>query len=215
MVESDRPLALGELAAATALPKSTASRLVGALERNGLVQRSGGLRPGPVLLRLAQRGIGASLVDLADRALQRLADESGETINIAVPTPLGVEHLAQRDSRHFVGVTNWVGKRVPLDRTANGKVFLAFGAAPASDHPALEAELETVRRRGYATAVDELEKGLSALAAPVRSADAEVVAALSISGPTTRLTRRRITQLAPVLLEEAQTLSRQLGGSQQ
>jgi IclR family acetate operon transcriptional repressor len=215
VVESARPLAVGELAAETGLPKSTTSRLVGALERHGLVQRAGGLRPGPVLLRLAQRGLGASLVELADEALQRLADESGETINLAVPTPLGVEHLAQRDSRHFVGVTNWVGIRVPHHCTANGKVFLAFGAASATDHPKLKAELATVRRRGYATAVDELEKGLSALAAPVWGANGEVVAALSISGPTARLTRRRIDRLAPVLLEQAQSLSLQLGGKQQ
>jgi IclR family transcriptional regulator, acetate operon repressor len=214
VVESRRPLAVGELAASSGLPKSTTSRLVGALERHGLVQRAGGLRPGPVLLRLAQRGLGASLVDLADEHLQRLADESGETINLAVPTPLGVEHLAQRDSRHFVGVTNWVGIRVPHHCTANGKVFLAFGAAPANDHPNLGTELATVRRRGYATAVDELEKGLSALAAPVWGANGEVVAALSISGPTARLTRRRIDRLAPVLLEQTRGLSLQLGGSQ-
>lgn len=214
VVESRRPLAVGELAAEAGLPKSTTSRLVGALERHGLVQRAGGLRPGPVLLRLAQRGVEASLVELADEALRRLADESGETINLAVPTPLGVEHLAQRDSRHFVGVTNWIGISVPHHCTANGKVFLAFGAAPTTDHPNLEAELATVRRRGYATAVDELEKGLSALAAPVWGANADVVAALSISGPTTRLTRRRIDRLAPVLIDQARSLSLQLGGSQ-
>jgi IclR family transcriptional regulator, acetate operon repressor len=215
VVESGRPLAVGELAAETGLPKSTTSRLVGALERHGLVQRAGGLRPGPVLLRLAQRGLGPSLVELADAALQRLADESGETINLAVATPLGVEHLAQRDSRHFVGVTNWVGIRVPHHCTANGKIFLAFGAAPAADYPQLEAELAAVRRRGYAAAVDELEKGLSAVAAPVWGANGDVVAALSISGPSTRLTRRRIDRLAPVLVEQARNVSLQLGGNEQ
>jgi IclR family acetate operon transcriptional repressor len=214
VVESGRPMGVGELATQTGLPKSTTSRLVSALERHGLVQRAGGLRPGPVLLRFAQRDLGASLVALADEALQTLADESGETINLAVPTPLGVEHLAQRDSRHFVGATNWVGVRVPHDRTANGKVFLAFGAVAADDHPALEQELATVRRRGYATAVDELEVGLSALAAPVFGPGGDVVAALSISGPTSRLNTRRIARLAPVLREQAGNLSRRLGGNQ-
>jgi IclR family transcriptional regulator, acetate operon repressor len=214
VVESTRPLAVGELAQTTGLPKSTTSRLVSALERQGLLQRAGGLRPGPVLLRFAQRDLGATLVDLADAPLERLAGESGETINLAVPTPLGVEHLAQRDSRHFVGATNWVGVRVPHHCTANGKVFLAFGAVPASDHPELDAELRRVRRRGYATAVDELEQGLSAVAAPVHGADGEVVAALSVSGPTIRLTRRRLERLARPLREEAHALSQHLGGSQ-
>lgn len=229
VVESSSPLAVGELAATSGLPKSTTSRLVSALERQGLVQRvgeRGGLRPGPVLLRLAQRGLPeASLVELAEEPLRWLADASGETINLAVPTPGGVEHLAQRDSRHFVGVTSWVGRRVPLHCAANGKVFLAHGAAPMparldavtprtiTDRAALDAELERARTRGFATATDELELGLSALAAPVRGAGGEVVAALSISAPTIRLDAERVGELAPVLLDQAGALSRRLGAS--
>jgi IclR family acetate operon transcriptional repressor len=225
VVESARPLTVGELAEGTGIPKSTTSRLLAALERQGLVQRvGGGLRPGPVLLRFAQRGLpDANLVEISEEALRWLADASGETINLAVPTPAGVEHLAQRDSRHFVGVTSWVGRRVPLHSAANGKVFLAFGAAPVSDRldsltpntitdrAALDVELDRVRSRGYATAEDELELGLSAMAAPVRGADGHVVAALSISAPTHRLDAERIAQLAPVLLEQAAELSRRLG----
>ena len=115
VVESTRPLGVGELATSSGLPKSTTSRLVGALERRGLVQRAGDRRvaPGPVLLRFAHRDLGASLVELALPALRTLAELSGETINLGVPTPLGVEHLAQEDSRHFVGGTNWIGRRVP------------------------------------------------------------------------------------------------------
>jgi IclR family transcriptional regulator, acetate operon repressor len=214
VVESPQPLAVGELADSTGLPKSTTSRLLGALERQGLLQRVDGrgrLRPGPVLLRFAQRDVPeANLVDLSTPALRRLADASGETINLGVATPLGVEHLAQRDSRHFVGATNWVGRRVPHEVTANGKVFLAFGVVPpAPDFD--ESQLATIRERGYATAVDELERGLSALAAPVFGPGGEVVAALSISGPTHRLTTERIEQLVPVLLEQCASLSARLG----
>src|SRR5439155_2003450 len=137
VVESARPIAVGELAARTRLPKSTTSRLVAALERQGLVQRTGErgpLCPGPVLLRFAQsERPEANLVELSRPALAQLAEGSGETINLGVPTPLGVEHLAQHDSHHYVGGTNWVGRRVPHDCTANGKVFLAFGAAGVPD----------------------------------------------------------------------------------
>jgi DNA-binding IclR family transcriptional regulator len=226
VVESARPLAVGELAELSGLPKSTTSRLVSALERQGLVQRAGGLRPGPVLLRLAQRGVpDATLVELADDALYTLATESGETINLGVPTPSGVEHVAQRDSRHFVGTTNWVGRRVPLHATSNGKVFLAFGAAPVpdplerltartiTDRARLDKALEKIRARGFGTTHDELEIGLSALAAPVRGATGEVVAALSISGPTIRLTPERVEELAPLLVEQARAVSDRLGFS--
>src|SRR6476660_264396 len=176
VVESDRPLAVGELAAGSGLPKSTTSRLVGALERRGLVQRAGDRRvaPGPVLLRFAHRDAGESLAELAGPALKTLAELSGETVNLGVPTPLGVEHLAQEDSRHFVGGTNWVGRRVPYESTANGKVLRAF----ASDRP---ADATAIRAQGYAVAVDELERGLSALSAPVFGADHVAGAAPSIS----------------------------------
>jgi len=212
VVESHRPLGVGELAAGTGLPKSTTSRLVGALERRGLVQRAGDRRvaPGPVLLRFAHRDTSASLVDLATPALRLLSELSGETINLGVPTPLGVEHLAQEESRHFVGGTNWVGRRVPFESSANGKVFLAYGSAPGSE--GVDAgELERVRVRGWASAVDELERGLSATAAPVHGPGGDVVAALSISGPTIRLTPERMERLAPVLLEQARALSMRLG----
>jgi len=226
VVESGQPLAVGELAAHSGLPKSTTSRLVGALERRGLVQRSadrGRLSPGPVLLRYAHRDGGQSLVELAEPVLEHIARETRETINLAVPGPLGAEHLAQHDSEHFVGVTNWVGRRVPHHVAANGKVFMAFGAVSVpgrlerftphtiTNRTALEAELERVRARGYATAVDELELGLAAMAAPVRDADDEVVAALSISGPTTRFNAERRAELASLLVEQARSLSSRLG----
>ena len=80
-----------------------------------------------------------------------------------------------------------------------------------TDRALLDEELELTRVRGYATAVDELELGLSAMAAPVHGADSAVVAALSITAPTIRLPAERAEQLAPVLLEQAAELSRRLG----
>ena len=208
VVESAEPPSIGELSTDSGLPKSTTSRLVSALERQGLVQRlgeRGRLRPGPVLLRYASRDGSQTLIELAAPSLHRLADASGETINLAVPGIDGVEHLAQEDTAHFVGVTDWVGRRVPFDLAANGKCFLTFGGAgcPQSDE---------IRRNGYATSIDELEVGLTAMAAPVLGANGIAIAALSISGPTTRL-RPRIDELAPQLKAEANSLSLQLRGA--
>jgi DNA-binding IclR family transcriptional regulator len=207
VVESPRPLGVSELSERAALPRSTTSRLVGALERSGLVQRAGDRRvtPGPVLLRFAHRdGGGASLVELAAPMLRALSEVSGETVNLGVPSPLGVEHLAQEETRHFVGGTNWVGRRVPYETTANGKVLRAF----AADRPASGA---AIRAQGYAAAVDELELGLAAIAAPVFGPDGIAIAALSISAPTFRLPSRRIAELAPELMQQAALLSERLG----
>jgi DNA-binding IclR family transcriptional regulator len=228
VLESERPVALSELAAAAGIPKSTASRLLSALERRGLVTQDGTrgrLRPGPAILRVAERGmLERNIVELAGPYLDTLSGVSGETINLAVPAPLGVEHVAQVDTTHFLGVGQWLGRSVDFHSTANGKVFLAFGRAPLPEEPiiahtaytlvdraSLVAELEGIRDTGYAAAVDELEVGLAAIAAPVHGARGDVIAALSISGPTVRMTPERIDELAPSLISEAQGLSHRLG----
>jgi len=208
VVESADPPSIGELSEGSGLPKSTTSRLVSALERQGLVQRLGArgrLRPGPVLLRYASRDGSQTLVELAQPSLRRLADASGETINLAVPGPDGVEHLAQEDTAHFVGVTDWVGRRVPFELAANGKCFLAFGGAG-------HAQSKAIRANGYATSIDELEVGLTAMAAPVLGANGVAIAALSISGPTSRL-KQRVDELAPLLKTEASNLSQRMRGA--
>jgi DNA-binding IclR family transcriptional regulator len=227
VLESPEPAALSELAKATGIPKSTASRLLTALQRRGLVEQDGErgrLRPGPAILRAAERGLlERNLVEMAGPSLEALGDDTGETINLAVPGLAGVEHVAQVDSTHFLGAGQWVGRSVGYHCTANGKVFLAFGSAPLPDGPLpaltertvtdlrqLRAELETVRERRFAAAVDELELGLAAIAAPVRGGGGSVVAALSISGPTMRMSPERIDELEPRLIQEAQTLSDRL-----
>ena len=231
VLESEEPIALGELAAASGIPKSTASRLLTALERRGLIEQDGQrgrLRPGPAILRVAERSmLERNVVELARPSLDALGEETGETINLAVTGSQGVEHVAQVESRHFLGAGQWLGRAVDYHCTANGKVFLAFERAPMpalpltrytpatiTDPALLRAELETVRRHGFATAVDELETGLAAVAAPVRGARGDVVAAISVSGATLRMTPRRIRELQTILTDEARALGRRLGHSE-
>jgi IclR family transcriptional regulator, acetate operon repressor len=208
---------LTDLATAAGLPKSTASRLISALERRGLIEQDGErgrLRPGPAILRVAERSmLERSIVEMSRPALDALSEACGETINLAVPAHHGVEHVAQVDSRHFLGAGQWLGRSVGYERSANGKVFAAFGRGPTG--AAVPRELEAVQRDGFATSIDELEIGLSAMAAPVRGARGEVIAALSISGPTLRMTPERIAELQPLLISEARALSRRLGHREQ
>jgi DNA-binding IclR family transcriptional regulator len=228
VLDSDQPLGVSDLASAAELPKSTASRLVSSLERHGLVRRNGArgkVGPGPAILRFAHRGVvDRNLVELAQAPLEALAERSGETVNLAVPGAGCVEHLAQVESRHFLGTGQWVGRTVDFHTTAVGKVLVAYGAAdlPAGrlrrvapgtvvDRAALEAELAQVRAEGFATAADELEAGLTALAAPVHGPTGDVIAALSISGPTLRLTPARVAELRPELIKQARALSARLG----
>jgi DNA-binding IclR family transcriptional regulator len=230
LLDGEGPATLSHLADAADLPKSTASRLLSSLERHGLVHQTGqrgSFEPGPAIMRFAHRGaVERTLVELSEPSMRALSDESGETVNIAVPSAYGVEHLAQVDARHFLGTGQWVDRRVEYHCTANGKVFLAFGSAELPDgrlprltphtivdRRQLDAELERVRADRFATAIDELEVGLSAMAAPVRGPTGDVIAALSISGPTMRLTPPRIAGLRPVLDDEARKLSERLGNA--
>jgi DNA-binding IclR family transcriptional regulator len=222
------PRTLTELADALGLPALDTAPIVAVLERHDLVawdaERSG-LRPGSAALRFARSGVGREdLVELAQPSMRRLADESGETANLILPRPAGTEAVAQVDGRHLLGATNWIGRELPLHCTAAGKVFLTFGAAelpdgelerltPATvtDRGRLERELEAVRDQGYATIVDELEPGLSAVAAPVRDRGGTVVAALTASGASLRLAPQRLRLLGRVALEQAHALSTRLG----
>jgi IclR family acetate operon transcriptional repressor len=205
----------------TQLPKSTAARLLRALERNGLAQRrsGGGFRPGPVLVDYARRD--APVGDLATLArpyLEALEQETGETTNIAIPTPTGVARLAQVDGHNPLGAGNWVGRRIPPHASSLGKVFMAFGAAqppfgrlaklgPITSMADLLHELELVRQRGYATTWNELDDGLCSTAAPVRGSRERVIAAISVSAPTVRTTRERLDELSAHVVRAADALS--------
>jgi DNA-binding IclR family transcriptional regulator len=223
LVASEGPVTLAGVMEETQLPKSTAARLLRALERNGLAQRrrGGGFRPGPVLVEYARRD--ASVGDLATLAwpfLEELGRATGETANVAIPTPGGVARLAQVDSTHPLGAGNWVGRRIPTHASSLGKVFMAFGAAQPpfgrlaklgpntiTSIPDLLAEIEQVRRRGYATTWEELEAGLCSTAAPVRGVRGTVIAAISVSAPTVRTSRGRLAELSAQVVEAADALS--------
>jgi IclR family acetate operon transcriptional repressor len=222
------PRTLTELADAVGRPAVDLKPLLDASERHGLLAwdvHRVGLRPGPAALRFARSGVGrADLVELAQPSMLRLAQESGETANLIIPRPTGTEAIAQIDGSHLLGATNWLGRELGLHCTAAGKVFLAFGAAElpdgelvkltphtVTDRQALLSELEEIRQRGYATIVDELEPGLSAVAAAVRDRGGAVVAALSASGASLRLVPQRLRLLGRVTLEQAHAISTRLG----
>jgi DNA-binding IclR family transcriptional regulator len=228
VVHSVDPMTFTELSAASGLAKSTTSRLLLALERNGLVRRDdhGRFLPGEMFVSFAWRGgAEAGLVAVAQPFLDKLGKATGETINLAVTSNGMVEQIAQVDSTYLIGATNWVGLAVPLHCSALGKVMLAHGAAhllpgqkldrrtdrTITTEAVLKAELATVRARGYAVTDEELEPGLIAVAAPIHSYDGAVIAALSVSAPTNRMTKDRVAIAAERCMEEAAGLSAVLG----
>jgi IclR family transcriptional regulator, acetate operon repressor len=224
VVHSADPMTFTGLSAATGLAKSTTSRLLLALERNGLVRRDdhGRFLPGEMFVSFAWRGgAEAGLVAVAQPFLERLGKATGETINLGVASGGLVEQIAQVDSTYLIGGTNWVGMS---HCSALGKVLLAYGAAQLSGGPlerrtdktitsdaALRSDLAAVRTRGYAVTEEELEPGLIAVATPIRGYDGAVVAALSVSAPMTRMSKDSVATVAGYCMEEAAGLSAVLG----
>ena len=227
VVHASDPMTFTGLSASTGLAKSTTSRLLLALERNGLVRRDdhGRFLPGEMFVSFAWRGgAEAGLVAVAQPFLDRLGKATGETVNLAVASNGKVEQIAQVDSTYMIGGTNWIGLAVPLHCSAMGKVLLAYGAAQLPPGPlerraektitteaALRADLAAVRTRGYAVTDEELEPGLMAVAAPIRGYDGAVVASLSVSAPTSRMGRDAAATAAGYCAEEAAGLSAVLG----
>jgi DNA-binding IclR family transcriptional regulator len=224
---------VSEVAAAIDVHKSTAFRLLGALEAHGMVEQEaerGKYRLGFGIVRLAGAVTGRIDITKYGRGIcERLAQELGETLNIAVLESHHVVNLDQVRGPSAIAAQNWVGRLTPPHCTASGKIFLAHldperrheliaeaGLArmtprTLTSEDKLEADLAEARERGYAMTVEEYEEGLNAMAAPVRSRDGRTVAALTVSGPAFRFTEKRMHEVAPVLVEAADELSHRLG----
>ena len=220
-----------EIASALDVHKSTAFRLVATLEQHRLVEQvegRGKYRLGVGLLRLA--GATSARLDVVQEArplCKQLAAATGETVNLATLSGHSALYLDQVAGPSALQPHNWVGQHIPLHATSNGKVLMAWlqpaelgdllGRMPAytgltiTTKARLRRELERVREQGYAIAVDELEVGLTAIAAPVRNAHGDVICSMSLSGPTFRLSPERVAEVAPLLVEAADELSHRLG----
>jgi DNA-binding IclR family transcriptional regulator len=220
-----------EIAAELEVHKSTAFRLVATLEAHRLVEQTvdrGRYRLGVGILRLA--GATTARLDLVQEArplCRQLASDTGETVNIAVLSESSALYLDQVAGSSALQPHNWVGQHIPLHATSNGKVLLSgldagrleavlgtlatYTPQTITRRAQLRDELERVRSQGYALAVDELEVGLTAVAAPIRNAHGDVVASMSVSGPTFRLTADRVDDVAALVVEAAVEVSHRLG----
>ena len=234
IAEHGEGMGLTELARATKLAPSTAHRLLTTLQQDRFVQFDSGA--GLWLVGVQAFRVGSAFVHTRDIAriarpyLRRLTEATGETANLAIEDEGMAVYVGQVESRQFVRAIAKTGGRVFMHSSALGKAILA--ALPPADiskiilhramplftpktiveEAALLRQVEKIRRQGYAVDDEEYSIGLRCVSASVFDEHGSPIAAISLSGPTFRVTRNRVPELGATVLQVAQELTAELGG---
>jgi IclR family transcriptional regulator, acetate operon repressor len=221
-----------EIASELGVHKSTASRLAAALELRGFIEQSeerGKYRLGRGLIRLA--GTAAVRLDLFEQSrpvCEQLAAQLAQTVHLAVLDDNATINIDQALGPTAVTTPSWLGRHMPVHATSSGKVLLAHlpeddlgsrlvGPLPRytprtiTDLSVLRAQLDQARADGCAYSVAELDTGLNAVAAPIFTSRGQVGAALSVSGPSSRLNEQRLREISPAVRAAAETIATRLG----
>lgn len=205
------PASLAEVVDGTGLPRPTAHRLLSALETHHLVSRQdGGYVLGLRLLGWGNRAAGVGLVERARPVLEELRDESGESTQLYVRE--GDHRVCVASVERVTGLRDTVpvGAVMPLSRGSAGKILLAFAPGGVDDRPDA-AELRGIRVRGWAESVAEREAGVASVSAPVFGAEGRLRAAVSASGPISRLGERPGERLSQLVVDAAREIEETLG----
>jgi DNA-binding IclR family transcriptional regulator len=229
-------LSLTRVAERTGLTLTTTQRMIKALQRENFLVSDGApgkLRLGPAIMDLArvvlQRADQDELVLVALPHLKNVRRQTGETVGLHVP--MGENRLcaAELVSRQPIHTATGIGKLVRLPNGAAGKILVAWsperleialldGTAPQAldgaagqNGASLDEALAEVRRRGYAASYGETTSGASAVAVPIRGPNADVRAAINVTGPRERWTAEAIRAALPDIMAAADRISEQLG----
>lgn len=225
---------LGDLAARVGLAPSTAHRLLKSLEAARFVAHDG--ERGLWFVGVKAFNVGAAflgardVVALARPAMRALMEESGESVNLAALEDGEVVFLAQVECRQMMRALNRPGGTAPLHASGVGKALLAalpadeaallagrrplarFTPGTVVDPAGLAIERERARRRGYAIDDEEFSPGLRCVAAAIYDGSGRPVAALSLSGPSARITDARIDELGRLVRDRARAITQAIGG---
>jgi DNA-binding IclR family transcriptional regulator len=224
---------LGELAQAAKLPPSTTHRLLHSLQQTGYVAQNhatSGYALGDTLILLGRKAERQrDIRQVARPWLEKLARATRETVNLTRVVDNSVVQLDHIDSPNILKVTWDSGQRFPIHASASGKVFLAYLPESEREHilktvklraytkstivdpVRSRAELQAIQARGYAIDDAEREDGVRCVAAPIFDSQGSVVAAVSLSGPSLRMSLASLHELAGTVVVTARAISGALG----
>ena len=228
---SRRPAGVTDIADRVRLPKSTVARLLATLEDVEAVERFDGARwrigPGVTALTAAVSPE-RTLISVAQPVLTDLVGELGEDAGLGLPDGNEVLYVAQAESDNPVQVRDWTGTRAPMHAVPSGLVLLAEWPDDAldaylggelvaltrrtvTDPERLRKRLIEVREAGFAWGLGEFAEGIDSVAAPVRDARQNAIAAIHVHGPAYRFPRVGTESgVASAVVEAAARVSRLL-----
>lgn len=230
--DSENEIGISRMAELTGLKVSTVHRIATALVEKGYLSQQG--KRGKYTLGLKFLEFGNALKrnmrirDIALPFLEKLRMVSGESTNLAIPDQNSVVYIDHVDSNQTLRTFTQVGNRAPMYCTGVGKIFLAYMKAEEksflsnlsftrytdntlANFEELEKELAVIKREGASIDNGEMEIGVRCIAAPIRDSNGLVIAAVSISGPYTRLNNKRVEELKPLVVNFGLDISRALG----
>lgn len=228
--EPGQRLGVTEMSRRLEIHKSTASRLAATLAQRGFLDQDPETDRFTLGVTLARLGLlvasNRNLITASAPALNKLAADTGETANVSVLDDGRALHIAQSEGSYKIAARSWIGVRDPLHATAIGKVLAAFSDPRPplpDDMPAytertittreeLRTEIDRTRRRGYATAVGELEAGLNVVAVPILDSWRGCRGAIDVSGPANRMPVRRFKDIAALCRGAAADIAARLEG---
>lgn len=234
-LSSDGSLGVTELAKATGMHKSTTYRFLATLKELGYVRQDPDTERYGLTLRLFELGTSVhdrmELWTEAEPVMKRIGQSTGETIHLAVLDDSKLVYLGKTESTQTLRVSmmSRIGRSAPTYCTGVGKILLAhlppgrvsailrsekmvrYTERTIVSRSELDRELEAIRDNGYAIDNEEHEIGVRCVAAPVHDNDGEVVAALSISMPSVRLTDREVPKYRNLVIQAASEISERLG----
>jgi len=229
VAQNDRPLGLSEISRSVGLDKATTLRLLTTLEGTNLIQQDSATRR-YVLGGAVNQLSGAWRTDLRQISrpyLKSLWRDTNETVCLACPRGLERVYVEILPSMHELSDVPAIGRTYPIHVGAAGIVLMAHIAAAEVENILRQSDLadspgdaavrrmrkawKTARQQGYAYSIGNPNRGSSAIAAPVFDRDGEVAGAVVIRGPDVRLTREKLTQLAPAVRKAAAHISEALG----
>ncbi|HEY2933409.1 MAG TPA: IclR family transcriptional regulator [Acidobacteriota bacterium] len=234
LASSDRGLGISEVSRRVKLPASTSHRLLSTLSHRGFVTQLGDetYQLGHKVVEMGQTYLEASQLCRTVRPfLENVGGRTGESAFLVVADRGEAFYVDKVESPRMLRVFSRIGHRAPLYCTASGKILLSGYADDQlkrylkqtrlirltrntiTSAAALRAEVQNIRHRGYAYDLEECEGGARCIAVPLCGFNGRVLAALSVSGPSSRLSRKKMEEVAGFLTGVGKQISAQLGCS--